>query len=68
MLVGKGALLEYNTGSWRQPHQVLSLLPGYSQAGSRRRRCGSRLKRCAEQVDRNPRHATSWSGLNGSAH
>jgi hypothetical protein len=32
MLVEKGALLEYNTGSWRQPHPVLSLLPGYTRA------------------------------------
>lgn len=31
-LVEKGALLEYNTGSWRQPHPVLRLLTGYTRA------------------------------------
>lgn len=31
-LVEFGALLEYNTGSWRQPHPVLRLLPGYRDA------------------------------------
>lgn len=30
-LVEKGALLEYNTGSWRQPHPVLTLLTGYTK-------------------------------------
>jgi hypothetical protein len=31
-LIEFGALLEYNTGSWRQPHPVVTLLPGYRQA------------------------------------
>lgn len=31
-LVEKGALLEYNNGSWRQPHPVITLLPGYLRA------------------------------------
>lgn len=31
-LVEKGALLEYNNGSWRQPHPVITLLPGYVRA------------------------------------
>lgn len=31
-LVEEGALLEYNSGSWRQPHPVLRLLYGYQQA------------------------------------
>lgn len=31
-LVEFGALLEYNTGSWRQPHPVVTLLSGYHAA------------------------------------
>jgi energy-coupling factor transporter ATP-binding protein EcfA2 len=31
-LVEGGALLEYNSGSWRQPHPVVKLLPGYNRA------------------------------------
>ena len=31
-LVDGGALLEYNTGRWRQPHPVVRLLPGYKKA------------------------------------
>jgi energy-coupling factor transporter ATP-binding protein EcfA2 len=31
-LVEGGALLEYNNGSWRQPHPVIRLLPGYQRA------------------------------------
>jgi hypothetical protein len=33
-LVEFGALLEYNTGSWRKPHPVVTLLPGYHAASS----------------------------------
>lgn len=32
MLVERGALLEYNTGSWRLPHPVVTLLPGFQRA------------------------------------
>ncbi len=31
-LVERGALLEYNNGSWRQPHPVVKLLHGYQKA------------------------------------
>jgi energy-coupling factor transporter ATP-binding protein EcfA2 len=31
-LVERGALLEYNNGTWRQPHPVIKLLYGYKQA------------------------------------
>lgn len=31
-LVEGGALLEYNTGTWRHPHPVIRLLHGYQQA------------------------------------
>lgn len=31
-LVDGGALLEYNMGTWRQPHPVVRLLPGYRKA------------------------------------
>lgn len=31
-LVESGALLEYNSGSWRQPHPVVKLLHGYKKA------------------------------------
>jgi hypothetical protein len=31
-LVERGALLEYNTGSWRLPHPVVKLLSGYVRA------------------------------------
>ncbi|MFD2234599.1 hypothetical protein [Phaeospirillum tilakii] len=31
-LVEGGALLEYNSGSWRQPHPVVRLLPAYLRA------------------------------------
>ena len=31
-LVDGGALLEYNMGSWRQPHPVVRLLPAYRKA------------------------------------
>ena len=31
-LVERGALLEYNNGTWRQPHPVVKLLYGYKQA------------------------------------
>lgn len=34
-LVEFGALLEYNTGSWRKPHPVIRLLPGYRDAEAR---------------------------------
>jgi hypothetical protein len=32
MLVERGALLEYNSGSWQQPHPVIKLLYGYRKA------------------------------------
>lgn len=34
MLVERGALLEYNTGSWRLPHPVITLLQGYQRAAA----------------------------------
>lgn len=33
-LVEGGALLEYNSGSWRQPHPVVRLLPAYLRAAA----------------------------------
>ena len=32
LLVERGALLEYNTGSWRLPHPVIRLLSAYRRA------------------------------------
>ena len=34
LLVERGALLEYNTGSWRLPHPVVTLLQGYQRAAA----------------------------------
>ncbi|MEK8024775.1 ATP-binding protein [Pseudaquabacterium rugosum] len=34
MLVERSALLEYNTGSWRLPHPVITLLQGYQRAAA----------------------------------